>query len=314
MLEKLKEIYVAGGCFWGIEKYIKNIYGVKSTEVGYANGLTKDPTYEDVCYNETGYAETVHIVYDSLKISLESLLELYYEVIDPTLFNKQGNDTGSQYRTGIYYIDSADLKIIMESIDKLQLKYDKPIVIEVKELIIFYKAEEYHQKYLDKNPNGYCHINKEKLNEKVVDKYTKTKQEKLNKLTDIQYRVTQNNETETPFDNPYYNNFEKGIYVDITTGEPLFISVDKFDSGCGWPSFSKPIDPNVILIKEDNIFFMKRTEVRSKISNSHLGHVFNDGPKETGGKRYCINSAALKFIGIDKMEEEGYGYLLSYIK
>jgi peptide methionine sulfoxide reductase msrA/msrB len=317
MVEELKEIYLAGGCFWGIEKYIQNINGVKSTEVGYANGNTKNPTYEDVSHKETGHAETVHVVYDISKINLESIIELYYEVVNPTLINKQGNDVGSQYRTGIYYIDLEDSKIIIKSINKLQEKYKKSIAIEVKKLDVFYRAEEYHQKYLDKNPEGYCHISKEKLNSVkniVVNKYTKPTEETLSKLTDIQYKVTQENKTELAFNNKYYNNFEKGIYVDVTTGEPLFISSDKFESGCGWPSFSKPIDPNVLLTKEDRQLFMKRTEVRSKIGNAHLGHVFNDGPKEMGGKRYCINSASLKFIAAGKMEEEGYGYLIEYIK
>jgi len=315
MLEQLKEIYLAGGCFWGIEKYIQDINGVKSTEVGYANGNTQNPNYEDVSHKETGYAETVHVTYDIFKISLESLLELYYEVVNPTLINKQGNDVGSQYRTGIYYIDKEDSKTIIKSINKLQEKYNKPIAIEVRKIDIFYKAEEYHQKYLDKNPEGYCHISKEKLNSvKYINKYTKPTKEELSKLTDIQYKVTQESNTEPAFNNPYYNNFEKGVYVDITTGEPLFISSDKFESGCGWPSFSKPIDPDVLLTEEDRQYFMKRTEIRSKIGNAHLGHVFNDGPKEMGGKRYCINSASLKFVALDKMEEEGYGYLIGYIK
>jgi len=317
MLEQLKEIYLAGGCFWGIEKYIQDINGVKSTEVGYANGDTQNPTYEDVSHKETGHAETVHVTYDVSKISLEALLELYYEIVNPTLINKQGNDVGSQYRTGIYYIDHEDSKTIIKSINMLQQKYNKPIAIEVRKIDIFYKAEEYHQKYLDKNPEGYCHISKEKLNSvknTSLNKYNKPTQEKLDQLTDIQYKVTQQSNTEPAFNNLYYNNFEKGIYVDITTGEPLFISSDKFESGCGWPSFSKPIDSSVLLTKEDRQFFMKRTEVRSKIGNSHLGHVFNDGPKEMGGKRYCINSASLKFIALYKMEEKGYGYLVRYIK
>jgi len=317
MTEQLKEIYLAGGCFWGIEKYIQDINGVKTTQAGYANGSIENPTYEDVSNKDTGHAETVHVVYDPLKTSLEFILELYYDVIDPTLINKQGNDLGSQYRTGIYYIDLEDEEIIKKSISKLQEKYDKPIAIEVKELTSFYKAEEYHQKYLDKNPEGYCHISKDKLNSiknVIIDKYKKTTEETLSKLTDIQYKVTQESNTEPPFDKLYNNNFEKGIYVDITTGEPLFMSADKFEYGCGWPSFSKPIDPNVLLTKEDRQLFTKRTEVHSRIGNSHLGHIFNDGPEDRGGKRYCINSAALKFISIDKMKEEGYGYLIEYIK
>lgn len=318
-MDNLKEIYLAGGCFWGIEKYIQEIQGVIFTEVGYANGNTHNPTYETVCNDSTGYVETVHVKYDVSKISLEFLLNLFYDVIDPTSINKQGNDRGNQYRTGIYYTNPEDEKIINDSIQTLQQKYSNPIAIEIKPLSIFYKAEDYHQKYLDKNPNGYCHISKEKLKnvkDIIVDEYKYEKPDKatLNNLSDIQYNVTQKNYTEAPFDNQYYDNFEKGIYVDITTGEPLFTSSDKFDSECGWPSFSKPIDPKVIATKKDVSHFMLRTEVRSRVGNSHLGHVFNDGPRELGGKRYCINSASIKFIPESEMEQKGYGYLLKYIK
>lgn len=161
MSHNLKEIYLAGGCFWGTEKYLSNIYGIVKTDVGYANGNTEYPTYEEVCHNNTGHAETVRVFYDPTKVRLEFILSLYYEVIDPTSVNRQGGDIGTQYRTGIYYVDEADLPIIMRSIQDLQTHYDKPIVIEVLPLKNYYPAEEYHQKYLDKNPNGYCHIHKE---------------------------------------------------------------------------------------------------------------------------------------------------------
>jgi peptide methionine sulfoxide reductase msrA/msrB len=303
----MKEIYLAGGCFWGTEKYLEAIKGIKETEVGYANGNTEYPSYEDVCRKNTGHAETVRVIYDSGQVSLSHILNLYYDVIEPTSVNRQGNDTGSQYRTGIYYTDNADLPVISESINELQRKYREPIAIEVLPLKNYYRAEEYHQKYLDKNPNGYCHISR--------DKFEKVKRQELKKiLTDMQYNVTQNNATEPPFANEYYNNFKKGIYVDITTGEPLFISTDKFESGCGWPSFSKPIDPGSVIMLDDNTHGMVRTEVRSAKGNSHLGHVFTDGPVNRGGLRYCINSASLLFIPKEQMEEKGYGRYIDLIR
>jgi len=316
----MAEIYLAGGCFWGTEKYLSSIRGVLSTQVGYANGNTENPTYEEVCYKNTGHAETVRVVYDPAIIPLEFLLELYYDSIDPVSVNRQGNDCGTQYRTGIYYVDDKDLPVIQRSIAKLQERYDKPVAIEVEPLRNFYPAEDYHQKYLDKNPNGYCHIPKAKFNKAakaVVNPaaYKAPDADTLRKtLTPMQYEVTQNNATEPPFRNEYWNNFQPGIYVDVTTGEPLFVSSDKFESGCGWPSFSKPIDPNVIKEKLDTSHGMIRTEVRSRVGNAHLGHVFTDGPREKGGLRYCINSAALRFIPKDRMEQEGYGYLLDLVE
>ncbi len=316
----MAEVYLAGGCFWGTEKYLGEVHGVISTDVGYANGRTANPSYEDVCHKDTGHAETVHVVYDPEKVTLSFLLELYYQVINPVSVNRQGGDTGSQYRTGIYYVDSGDEPVIRQSVRNLQQKYDQPIAIEVKPLENYYRAEEYHQKYLDKNPNGYCHIGKEKFkiaSQAIVDptKYQTPLEEELqSSLSKIQYDVTQNSGTEPPFQNEYWNDFARGIYVDITTGEPLFVSSDKFESGCGWPSFSKPIDPNAAIEKEDRSHGMHRTEVRSRVGNAHLGHVFPDGPKELGGQRYCINSAALRFIPIDEMEAQGYADLIPYVK
>ncbi|NLM10406.1 MAG: peptide-methionine (S)-S-oxide reductase MsrA [Clostridiaceae bacterium] len=155
------EIYLAGGCFWGLEKYLSLIKGIESTQVGYANGKTLFPTYKEVCHNNTGHAETVKVVYNQDKITLKELLNLYFEAIDPTSLNKQGGDTGTQYRTGIYYINENDLPVIQQAIAELQKKYEKPVVIEVEPLNNYSPAEEYHQKYLDKNPGGYCHIGAE---------------------------------------------------------------------------------------------------------------------------------------------------------
>lgn len=318
LMDKLngnKMIYLAGGCFWGAEKYIGLVNGVVSTEVGYANGNTENPTYEDVCRKNTGHAETVKVIYNPEEVSLENLMKFFYKAIDPTAVNRQGNDIGSQYRTGIYYVEKEDEAIIKASLDELQKEYREPIAIELVELKNYYLAEEYHQKYLDKNPSGYCHIGETEFHElreaqKDTKYKVKSKKELETILTEMQYSVTQENATEPPFDNEYNDNFEDGIYVDITSGEPLFTSKDKFDSGCGWPSFSKPIESEVIEEKKDLTFGMVRTEVRTSNSDSHLGHVFDDGPKELGGLRYCINSASLEFIPKDKLEDRGYGDLL----
>lgn len=316
----IKEIYLAGGCFWGVEKYLKGIYGVIDTDVGYANGETENPTYEEVCFQDTGHAETVRVEYDSSLVSLTHVLNLYFEIINPTSLNRQGFDIGAQYRTGIYFIYPEDEDIIKTAIEKLQKKYDKPIVIEVLPLTNYYLAEEYHQDYLTKNPSGYCHIGRDsfdKAKNSIVDpmEYSSPSDEEIrSSLTDLQYKVAKENATEPPFKNEYWDKFSPGIYVDIVTGEPLFTSKDKFDSSCGWPSFAKAIDPSVVYDKKDLSHGMVRKEIRSRVGDIHLGHVFNDGPKELGGQRYCINSAAIRFIPKDKMEEEGYGKYISLLE
>jgi len=324
--ENLKEIWLAGGCFWGVEEYFSRIDGVYDVVSGYANGNTEHPSYSDVIAG-SGHAETVQITYDKSMIDLETLLIYYFRIIDPTSINKQGNDRGEQYRTGIYYDNQNDLNIINEIIAKEQEKHVDPIAVEVEPLMQFFEAEEYHQDYLKKNPNGYCHVDFSSLDEPVereIDSYFKNGElyiapndypkpsdEILRQaLTDAQYAVTQENQTEFAFSNAYFDNHDPGIYVDVATGEPLFASEDKYDSGCGWPSFVKPIVDYVVTYKTDTSYNMVRTEVRSRVGDSHLGHVFDDGPVDRGGKRYCINSASIRFIPRDEMEAHGYGYLL----
>lgn len=314
---KLATIYLAGGCFWGIEAYMERIYGVFDAVSGYANGNTENPSYEDVSYGNSGHAEAVEVTYDPDRVSLSSLLEYFFKVVDPTSLNKQGNDRGKQYRSGIYFTDEADKMIIEEAMNKEQKKYDKKIVVEVENLKNFYPAEDYHQDYLKKNPGGYCHIDLAEANEPIIDPklYPKPTDEELRKkLSKEQYQVSQEGDTEHAYSNLYWDNKEKGIYVDVATGEPLFSSRDKFDSGCGWPSFTKPISKELVTYQQDNSYNMTRIEVRSRVGNSHLGHVFNDGPQDEGGLRYCINSSSIEFIALDEMPNRGYGYLESVVK
>ena len=308
-------IYLAGGCFWGLEAYMERIQGVTDAVSGYANGKGDTTNYQ--LLHATDHAETVKVTYDPNKISLDKLLQYYFRVIEPTSINKQGNDRGRQYRTGIYYQNEQDKAVIEAALKALQSKYQAPIQIEVEPLKNYVEAEEYHQDYLKKNPNGYCHIDIKKADEPLIDdkKYPKPSDAELKqKLTALQYDVTQGKHTERSFSNEYWDNFAPGIYVDITTGEPLFSSKDKFESGCGWPSFTKPIAAEVAEYQKDNSFNMTRIEVLSRSGHAHLGHVFDDGPRDKGGLRYCINSASIKFIPLDEMEKQGYGDLIPFVK
>lgn len=315
-----KDIYFAGGCFWGTEHFFSLVPGVTETSVGYANSNIPDPSYREVCTGKTGAVETVKVTYDPQKVSLGELLNLYYETIDPTSVNRQGNDIGTQYRTGIYYTDSVDSALVSESLKSLALSIDKPVAVESGKLRNFYPAEDYHQDYLDKNPEGYCHIPASLFElarnySKAKSKYKRLPDSELRqKLSPLQWEVTQNAATEHPYVNEYDHEFRPGIYVDITSGEPLFVSSDKYDSGCGWPAFSKPIDKSLIDYRDDRSHGMVRTEVRAANSGSHLGHVFNDGPADSGGERYCINSASLRFIPLEKMAEEGYSQYIRLVK
>lgn len=308
---KSEVIYLAGGCFWGMEEYFQRIGGVLDVESGYANGRTANPSYQQVIAG-SGHAETVKVTYDANQLSLSTILQYYFRVIDPTSLNKQGNDRGVQYRTGVYYTNAAQKPVIEKAIEKEQKNWDKPIVVEVKPLENYYPAEDYHQDYLQKNPNGYCHIDVSKADDVIIDPslYHKPSDEEIRKKLDTQaYEITQHAATERAFTNQYWNFFEPGIYVDVVSGEPLFSSADKYDSQCGWPSFVKPIAPEVTKYFRDTSHGMDRIEVRSRVADAHLGHVFEDGPRDRGGLRYCINGAALRFVPADQLEAQGYGYL-----
>lgn len=303
-----KTIYFAGGCFWGTQAYFDQVDGVVETEVGYANGQMEYPTYRQVCTGATGFAETTKIIYNPDKINLFQLIEHFFRTIDPTSLNRQGGDIGNQYRTGIYTTNSEDNIIVSEYFELVKGNYDKDIVVENKKISNYYRAEKEHQKYLDKNPGGYCHVDLNLVNDDTkFDRYHKPSDSELkDKLTRQEYEITQNESTEMPFTSEYDDHYEKGIYVDIVTGQPLFSSTDKYNAGCGWPSFSKPIEMSSVKYTSDNKLRRKRIEVKSKSGDTHLGHVFDDGPEELGGLRYCINGASLKFIPFEKMDEEGY--------
>ncbi|MBZ2135985.1 peptide-methionine (R)-S-oxide reductase MsrB [Streptococcus gordonii] len=311
----MAEIYLAGGCFWGLEEYFSRIEGVEETTVGYANGQVESTNYQLI--HQTDHAETVHLIYDEKRVSLREILLYYFRVIDPLSVNKQGNDVGRQYRTGVYYTNQADKAVIEQVFAEQEKQLGQKIAVELEPLRHYILAEDYHQDYLKKNPGGYCHINVNDAYQPLVDpgQYEKpTDAELKEQLTQEQYQVTQHSATERPFHNAYNATFEEGIYVDVTTGEPLFFAGDKFESGCGWPSFSRPIAREVLRYYEDKSHGMERIEVRSRSGNAHLGHVFTDGPELAGGLRYCINSAALRFIPKEKMEAEGYAYLLQHMK
>ena len=308
-------IYLAGGCFWGVEHLMQAIPGVIDAQTGYANGTgAEDANYKTICGGNTGFRETVRVEYDPAKVSLDAILLAYFYVIDPTVQNRQGNDVGTQYQTGIYYTNDRARETV-ERIAALERSRRDRFFVEIGPLQNYYPAEEYHQNYLDKNPGGYCHIPFEEMalfSQMQIDPgdYRRPAAEVIRgKLNDEQYRVTQENATERAFYNAYWDQFEKGIYVDVVTGEPLFSSTDKFESGCGWPAFSKPIEIPAVVERVDLSHGMVRTEVRSRAGDSHLGHVFPGDPASPNGIRYCINSAALRFVPLARMEQEGYGYL-----
>ena len=311
-------IYFAGGCFWGMEKLMSMVPGVVDAMSGYANGHAVNPTYEQVCTGQTGHRETVRVAYDAGRVSLEALVFLFFSVIDTTVEDRQGNDVGPQYQTGVFYENPDDEAIIRQAAE-IEKGRREAFRVRIEPLTSFYPAEQYHQDYLDKNPAGYCHLGPAafaRAKALTVDpkKHIRPDDRKLRSiLTPIQYAVTQEDATERPFEGEYWRFDEKGIYVDVATGEPLFSSKDKYRSDCGWPAFAKAIDDNTMFYRRDRSHGMIRTEIRSRGGDSHLGHVFEGDRESPSGVRYCVNSAALKFIPLEKMDEAGYGHLKKYV-
>jgi peptide methionine sulfoxide reductase msrA/msrB len=324
----------SGGCFWGVQAVFQHVVGVTNVVSGYAGGDAATARYDRVSEGNTGHAESVRVTFDPSRVSYEQLLQVFFNVAhDPTELNYQGPDHGPQYRSAIWFTSAeqqATAKAYIAQLMKAKA-FPRPIVTEVSPLGAFYPAESYHQDYATIHPyQPYIVFNdapkvarlkkqlpalyrdkavlvSDKKQESTMREYTKPADAELKKkLTSMQYQVTQHEGTEAPFRNAYWDNHEAGIYVDVVSGEPLFSSLDKFESGTGWPSFTKPLVPENVKTKTDRSFLMARTEVRSAHADSHLGHLFDDGPRPTG-LRYCMNSASMRFIPASKLEAEGYG-------
>ena len=323
----------AGGCFWCMEPPFEKLEGVISVVSGYTGGTQKNPTYEQVSSGKTGHAESVQVRYDPGKVTYEQLLDVFWRQIDPTDAGGQFADRGRQYRSAIFCHDARQRELAERS--KVELaksgKFTKPILTAIEPAGEFYPAEEYHQDYYKKNPEHYQAYRRGSGREAFLaetwgakssaarptgsrgfdkEAFVKPTDDELrDRLSSLQYSVTQEAATERPFANDYWDNKDEGIYVDVVSGEPLFSSLDKFDSGTGWPSFTRPLDQHNVVERDDRSHGMRRVEVRSANADSHLGHLFPDGPEPTGA-RYCINSASLRFIPKDRLEEEGYGRFL----
>lgn len=344
-LAQYKQAYFSGGCFWCTESDLQKAPGVVEVVSGYAGGNAVNPTYSDVTSEKSGHREAVEIYYDGKITSYENLVRYHLMHIDPTDGGGQFYDRGESYQAVIFFGSEEERFIAERAIRELNdaKVFEKPVVVKLLPYKNFYPAEEYHQNYAEENTIKYCAYRESSGRDAFLKKYfgTKSWAELVGKnismekaglqnrdytyfvkpnddqlreqLTDIQYEVTQKEGTERPFQNAYHDNSTPGIYVDIVSGEPLYSSSDQYDSGTGWPSFVKPIDSQYIVEKVDQGLFFTRTEVRSKYGDNHLGHVFTDGPSERGGLRYCMNSAALRFIPREDMEKEGYSEYVSRV-